>query len=179
MINYNLNEIFAIRTELGINSESPITPHSHDKANNPLTDPFDDLIRAHLGIGEKRTMPPTEENLLRVEAKRKWVRLLPSPSFLLSLPLRQLRLIGYDSWKKRKNTEICSFNRRTINFIRSGQCSAYWIKRWSLSSSVGWVVPPTSSPPYVLLLLPIRLFDSVVLRGGEADTFCVRSTKPN
>lgn len=48
-----------------------------------MEDPFDEEILCHLGVGDERIqrkMQPTEENLLRVEAKRKWVRCpLPLP----------------------------------------------------------------------------------------------------
>lgn len=76
MIEFNINEIFAIRAELGINQNSVDSVYSIESANNPISDPFDEMILCHLGVGESREqkeMLPTEENLLRVEAKRKWV----------------------------------------------------------------------------------------------------------
>lgn len=83
IIHANVNEIFAIRSELGIHQSTSSSPSSTilsssaTTANDPPSDPFDELILCHLGVGELREqkeMLPTEENLLRVEARRKWVR---------------------------------------------------------------------------------------------------------
>lgn len=85
VINANTNEIFTIRIELGIHQDisAPSTStstsshrHSTGSPNTPISDPFDEAILCHLGIGEnrvKKELSPTTENLLRVEAKRKWV----------------------------------------------------------------------------------------------------------
>ncbi|SCZ97569.1 BZ3500_MvSof-1268-A1-R1_Chr4-3g07255 [Microbotryum saponariae] len=65
-INANVNEIFALRSELGIH-----------QGDGTTTDDFDEAILAHLGIGEgreRKELEPTSENIARAEAKRKWVR---------------------------------------------------------------------------------------------------------
>ncbi|SCV69366.1 BQ2448_2386 [Microbotryum intermedium] len=64
-INANVNEIFALRSELGIH-----------QGDGPTTDDFDEAILAHLGIGEgreRKELEPTSENIARAEAKRKWL----------------------------------------------------------------------------------------------------------
>ena len=61
----HLNEIFALRTELGIH-----------QSTDWIADEFDEAILAHLGVGEHRVqkdMLPTTDNLSRVEAKRQWL----------------------------------------------------------------------------------------------------------
>ncbi|GAA5911283.1 hypothetical protein JCM8208_004318 [Rhodotorula glutinis] len=61
------NEIFALRSELGI----------HQASDGALADPLDEDILWHLGVGDarqpKREIVPTAENVQRVEAKRKWL----------------------------------------------------------------------------------------------------------
>ncbi|GAA5921137.1 hypothetical protein JCM3775_004106 [Rhodotorula graminis] len=61
------NEIFALRSELGIRQAS----------DGALADPLDEDILWHLGIGDarqpKREIVPTADNVQRVEAKRKWL----------------------------------------------------------------------------------------------------------
>ncbi|SGY76227.1 BQ5605_C005g03476 [Microbotryum silenes-dioicae] len=64
-INANVNEIFALRSELGIH-----------QGDGTTTDDFDEAILAHLGIGdgrERKQLEPTSENIARAEAKRKWL----------------------------------------------------------------------------------------------------------
>lgn len=131
VIDANVNEIFAIRSELGIHQDSS-TPssatHAVDSANSPVADPFDEAILCHLGVGEareKKEMLPTTENLLRVEAKRKWVRSRVGESYERNLT----RLFGCSSRRKR-TTGTRSSRRPTTSSTLSGPCSASQIKRW-------------------------------------------------
>ncbi|KAK4700631.1 Ase1/PRC1/MAP65 family protein, partial [Phenoliferia sp. Uapishka_3] len=79
IINANVNEIFQLRTELGIHQDThspPSSTHPSESANAPISDPFDEAILCHLGVGDARQqtdLAPTNENLQRVEAKRKWL----------------------------------------------------------------------------------------------------------
>ncbi|KAM0752168.1 hypothetical protein T439DRAFT_324245 [Meredithblackwellia eburnea MCA 4105] len=69
LISTHANEIFALRSELGIHSSSSSSEtHTHDA--------FDEHILSHLGVGEgreHRELVPSKENLLRIEAKRTWL----------------------------------------------------------------------------------------------------------
>lgn len=80
----HINEIFALRSELGIHQSASSSPDGSNAPKSrasltgevPLSDPLDEAILSHLGVGEereKKEMIPTSENLSRVEAKRKWV----------------------------------------------------------------------------------------------------------
>ncbi|GAA6049907.1 hypothetical protein JCM3770_007044 [Rhodotorula araucariae] len=71
LLNTSADEIFALRSELGIHQESA------DASTSALVDPLDEEILWHLGVGDarqpKRELVPTMENVQRVEAKRKWL----------------------------------------------------------------------------------------------------------
>ncbi|KAM0786940.1 hypothetical protein ACM66B_002361 [Microbotryomycetes sp. NB124-2] len=72
-LNANVNEIFALRAELGISQ--PSLEEQLGGTAGP-SDAFDEAILAHLGVGdhrERKELLPTTENLARVEAKRKWL----------------------------------------------------------------------------------------------------------
>ncbi|GAA5929842.1 hypothetical protein JCM1841_000504 [Sporobolomyces salmonicolor] len=72
-LNANANEIFALRNELGIHQDT--TPS--DNPSSSAADPLDEEVLWHLGVGEARQprkeIIPTMENMLRIEAKRKWL----------------------------------------------------------------------------------------------------------
>lgn len=154
----HLNEIFALRSELGIHqttgtntspSSSSTGPRASLTGEIPLADPLDEAILSHLGVGEereKKEMLATSENLARVEAKRKWVRL--SPHFLspfLSLWEPPCSHSRTRSSRRRRPLATLRSKLRTISSTRSGPCSAFPSSRWSNLSTVGWGVPWTSS----------------------------------
>ncbi|KAK4052832.1 Microtubule bundling protein [Microbotryomycetes sp. JL201] len=80
-LNANVNEIFALRAELGISQPSDAVSGTSSAeegaaAATAASDAFDEAILAHLGVGdqrERKELLPTTENLARVEAKRKWL----------------------------------------------------------------------------------------------------------
>ncbi|GAA5904833.1 hypothetical protein JCM5296_005085 [Sporobolomyces johnsonii] len=67
------NEIFALRNELGIHQDT----NPSDTPSSSPADPLDEEVLWHLGVGEARQprkeIVPTTENVLRIEAKRKWL----------------------------------------------------------------------------------------------------------
>ncbi|KAL8280672.1 hypothetical protein RQP46_006995 [Phenoliferia psychrophenolica] len=84
LIHAHVNEIFSLRTELGIHQDSPPSPSSSssslptsdsDAPHNPEQDPFDEKILCHLAVGDrdKVELAPTTENLERVKAKHQWL----------------------------------------------------------------------------------------------------------
>ncbi|GAA6042473.1 hypothetical protein JCM8097_003044 [Rhodosporidiobolus ruineniae] len=84
LLTEHCTEIFTLRTELGIHqlSSAPASPSSTSPSSDSLTaasasDPLDDEILWHLGVGEarqpRREIKPTQENVDRVAAKRQWL----------------------------------------------------------------------------------------------------------
>ena len=75
LLDSDANEIFALRCELGLYQET-----TDSACASTSVDPVDEEILWHLGIGERRQdkkeMRPTAENVQKLEAKRKWVRLV-------------------------------------------------------------------------------------------------------
>ncbi|KAK4057398.1 Microtubule bundling protein [Microbotryomycetes sp. JL221] len=75
VLNAHVNEIFALRAELGISQPADVDETQEATSSNG-NDDFDEVILCHLGVGDHRQrkeMPATKENLARLDAKRKWV----------------------------------------------------------------------------------------------------------
>lgn len=72
LLDSDANEIFALRCELGLYQET-----TNSACASTSTDPVDEEILWHLGIGasrqDKKEMRPTAENVQKLEAKRKWL----------------------------------------------------------------------------------------------------------